>query len=452
VAGAEWIDAGRHGDTTSGIGSRVVAMRRREEVLPPEALRRVRDVGHADIVVGIPSCNNAATIGHVVRAVHAGLTKYFPGLRCTVLNSDGGSRDETREVVRSTRLGDADLLLLSHPLFPIHRLTVPYDGIPGKGSAFRCIFRAAELLGARACAVVDSDLRSITPEWMQLLIAPILEHGLDYVAPYYLRHKYDGTITNAFVYPLTRSLYGVRVRQPIGGDFGISARLASHYLTREVWESDVARYGIDVWMTTTAICERFTVSQAFLGAKIHDAKDPGADLASMLVQVLGTMFTLMETYEDVWVPLEGSSEVPLVGFRFDVGLEPIAVDRERMIRHFRGGMTDLKAIWEMVVNPSDLAELEKLASVEAREFRISPDIWARVVYDLACAFHHRVMDRDHLLRSSLPLYIGWVASFVEETRDSTAADVEARLERLCLAFESQKRYLIRRWFAGTAAA
>ena len=57
---------------------------------------------------------------------------------------------------------------------PIERLTLAYEGIPGKGSAFRCIFRVAELLGARACAVVDSDLRSITPEWMQLLLAPRL--------------------------------------------------------------------------------------------------------------------------------------------------------------------------------------------------------------------------------------------------------------------------------------
>jgi len=114
-------------------------MTRREEVLPAEALRRVGEVGQADIIVGIPSYNNASTIGHVVRAAQAGLAKYFPGLRCTVLNSDGGSNDGTRDAVRGAGLGDADLLLVSHPVFPIHRLTVPYDGIPGKGSAFSIV-------------------------------------------------------------------------------------------------------------------------------------------------------------------------------------------------------------------------------------------------------------------------------------------------------------------------
>src|SRR6185503_15400345 len=147
-------------------------------------------------------------------------------------------------------------------------------------------------LGARACAVVDADLRSITPEWVQLLIGPILEQDYDYVAPFYLRHKYDGTITNNIVYPLTRALYGQRVRQPIGGDFGISGRLAAHYLTKDVWHTDVARFGIDIWMTTTAIAERYRICQSFLGAKIHDAKDPGSDLSAMLTQVVGAVFNL----------------------------------------------------------------------------------------------------------------------------------------------------------------
>jgi glucosylglycerate synthase len=426
-------------------------VRYREESLPPEAARLVGEIGHADILVGIPSFNNARTIGHVLGAVQAGLTKYFRPWRSIVLNSDGSSRDGTSDVVRSAGLGDAELLLISHPLFPIHRLTVPYDGIPGKGSAFRCIFRAAELLGARACAVVDADLRSITPEWMQLLIQPVLEGRVDYVAPYYLRHKYDGTITNSIVYPLTRALYGQRVRQPIGGDFGLSGRLAARYLTKPVWESDVARYGIDIWMTTTAICEGFTVAQSFLGAKIHDAKDPGADLSDMLVQVVGTVFTLMETYERVWAARTGSSDVPLFGFKFDVGLEPIAVDRERMTNRFRNGVRNLREVWEMAIDASDLAELDKLAAAEPSRFRFENELWVRVIYDMACAFHHRRLDRDHLVRSSLPLYMGWVASYIGQVSESTAAEVDAAIEHLCLAFESQKEHLLRRWFTGARA-
>src|SRR5690606_14773231 len=143
---------------------------------------------------------------------------------------------------------DYKTILVRHPLHPIHRISTPYHGIPGKGSAFRTIFRVAEELQVRACAVLDSDLRSITPEWIELLIRPVLLGDFDYVSPFCLRHKLDGTLTNSIVHPVTRALYGKRIRQPIGGDFGFSGELASFYLTRGVWNPGVARFGIDIWM------------------------------------------------------------------------------------------------------------------------------------------------------------------------------------------------------------
>ena len=61
----------------------------------------------------------------------------------------------------------------------------------------------------------------------------------------YGRHKFDGTITNGIVYPLRRPLYGNRVRQPIAGDFGFSGNLAKFYLTKDIGDTDVGRFGID---------------------------------------------------------------------------------------------------------------------------------------------------------------------------------------------------------------
>ena len=233
----------------------------------------------ADIVVGIPSFRNAATIGHVTEAAAEGLRRNFPNMRAVIVNADGGSEDGTRDRVRASADG-----------VPI--VTGRYQGQSGKGSAFRAIFEAVTLLGARACAVVDSDLRSITPEWIARLVGPIVRGEADYVTPLYARHKHDGTITNTIAYPLTRALYGARVRQPIGGEFGFGADLARVYLAEPVWESDVAKFGIDIFMTTTALARGVRVAQAFLGAKIHDPKDPGADLGPMFTQVVGTLLTL----------------------------------------------------------------------------------------------------------------------------------------------------------------
>lgn len=425
-----------------------------EPVIPQDGLRQLEELGAADIVVGIPSYNNARTIGHVVRAAQAGLAKYFPQFSALIVNSDGGSKDQTREVVMSARVEDSHLLMLSTPQSPVNRLSLAYHGIPGKGSAFRLIFQIAQKAGARACAVVDSDLRSITPEWIDLLVRPVLYAGYDFVAPYYHRHKYDGTITNSIVYPMTRALYGQRVRQPIGGDFGVSRALLKRYLARSDWETDVARYGIDIWMTTIALAERFRVCQSFLGAKLHDAKDPGADLSAMLHQVVGSIFLLMHEFEDVWQAREGSAPVDLFGFRFDVGLDPIAVNVERMLSQFARGTEDLAGIWSLALDAARIATLKGLAAgarANSSAFRFPDELWTGIIYDFARAHRDHPPERAHLLRSLTPLYLGRVASFVLETGPMVASEVEERIEALCTCFEEGKPRLVEAWNGRPAA-
>ena len=402
-------------------------------------------IKEVDILVGIPSYNNSRTIGHVVRAVMAGLAKYFPKAKTVLVNSDGGSTDGTQEEVKKVGIEDFKMILTSHPVHPIHKIVTPYHGIPGKGSAFRTIFEAAKLLNVKACAVVDSDLRSITPEWMELLLRPIYEEGFDYVAPLYGRHKFDGTITNSIVYPITRALYGKRIRQPIGGDFGFSGKLATFYLTKDVWETDVARFGIDIWMTTLAIAEGYKVCQSYLGAKIHDAKDPGGDLGPMFTQVVSSVFSLMGNYQHLWKEVRESQTVSTFGFHYEVGLEPVSVNVERMIRNFRLGVKDLMEIWRKALPSETALWLESIGRLSDESFSFPQDLWARIIYDFASAYHKGSVHREHLLKSMIPLYLGRVASFVMENQESTAGEVEAKIESLCRVFEEMKPYLIKRW-------
>jgi hypothetical protein len=418
-----------------------------QNFLPSELLARLEEIGEAEIVVGIPSYNNAHTIGQVVRGVSAGLAKYFPERKALIVNSDGGSKDGTREAVLGAEMDTDSLLLVSHTVHPIQRISTPYHGVPGKGSAFRTIFALAQRCQAKACVVVDADVRSITPQWIELLAKPVLERDFDFIAPYYLRHKYDGTITNGIIYPMTRALFGKRVRQPIGGDFGVSGRLAARYLEKEVWETDVARFGVDIWMTVTAIAEGFRVGQSYLGAKLHDAKDPGADLASMFREVVGSVFGLMETYQPVWQTVHASEAVPMFGFPFGVGVEPISVNVERMIKAYCQGVSDLREIYQGFLVPHTLAVLDECARQPHESFQVPDELWVHVIYEFAAAWEHHALDREHLLQSLVPLYLGRTASFVMEVRESTATEVEERIEKLCNVFEAEKPYLLERWTA-----
>ncbi len=402
-------------------------------------------IGSADVLVGIPSYNNARTIGHVVRAVQAGLAKYFPDHKAVLVDSDGGSTDGTPQIVQDTIIEDFQSILLHHRVTPAFKMSIPYHGLPGKGSAFRTVFELAVALKVKACAVVDADLRSITPEWIELLLKPVLEEGFDYVSPLYSRHKFDGTITNSIIYPLTRALYGKRIRQPIGGDFGFSGELAEHYLTKDVWQTDVARYGIDIWMTTEAIANSCKIAQAFLGAKIHDPKDPGADLSAMLYQVVGSTFELMENYHAVWEEVRDSEAVPIFGFQYEVGLEQVAVDVGRMLSRFREGVRNLKEIWAAVIGSGDAGELERISARSDADFRFSPGLWSRIVYDYALAYHKRKLPAEHLLKSLTPLYLGKTASFILDVRDRSQREAEEEVEKLCAEFEKNKEHLVNNW-------
>jgi glycosyltransferase involved in cell wall biosynthesis len=405
---------------------------------------KIADLKEVDILVGIPSFNSAKTIGHVVQAVEAGLSKYFPDRRSLLVNSDGGSSDGTTDAVRQANI-DFDSVLLDHRNSGFHKLVTPYHGIPGKGSAFRTVFEIARELKVKACAVVDSDLRSITPEWIELLIKPVLEEDYDYVSPYYMRHKYDGTITNTIVYPLTRALYGKRIRQPIGGDFGFSGKLASFYLDKDVWETDVARFGIDIWMTTTAVANGFKICQAFLGAKIHDAKDPGADLSAMLHQVVSSVFNLMEDYAAAWCSIRGSEPVSTFGFVYSVGLEPIHVNLDKMIEKFQMGVKELAPLYRSFLPEDVIIFLNDLAVRPRGTFAYPDTEWVRTIFHFALACHRKIMSQEHIIKSLTPFYLGKVASFIIETWHSTTDEVEGRLEQLCLSFEREKSYLIERW-------
>jgi len=398
--------------------------------LTDDMRKALRTQRRADLVVGIPSFRNAATIGHVTEAASEGLRRTFPEMRAVIVNADGGSNDGTSDRVRAAADG-------------VPTVAGRYQGESGKGSAFRAIFEAVTLLDAKACAVVDSDLRSITPEWIARLIGPIVRDEADYVTPLYARHKHDGTITNTIAYPLTRALYGARVRQPIGGEFGFGADLAKVYLAEPVWDTDVAKFGIDIFMTTTAIARGVRVAQAFLGAKIHDPKDPGADLGPMFTQVVGTLLALARKNADIWRTVKGSQEVPLIGEISPVEPEAVNASVRVLVEKFKAGAADQDATWAEILS-TGTRDIARTAAETGNASAIGGRFWARAVYEIVAAAKTRD-DTETLARALLPLYFGRVAALIGEVQGLDQAGAERVVEQQALIFEQTKPYLVERW-------
>ncbi len=405
--------------------------------LRDEARRKIEKISKADIVIGIPTYYSCGTIEFVIKMVAEGLRKYFPGKKSIIFISDGGSTDDTREVAM-----DVDITNFNQ-----EKIVTIYRGLPGKGSAIRAIFEASSFLGADAVALFDSDLKSIKPEWIKNVLEPVF-YGYDFVTPYYTRYKFDGTITNTIVYNLTRALFGANIRQPIGGDFGISRELIREYLRKDVWESDIAKFGIDIWLTVEAIVNKFRICQTRLGVKIHGEKDPAADLSGMFTQVVGTIFKLMIDNEDYWKEVKGSVDIPILGDVPEEEAKPFQINKKALLDYFRAGYKNFGSVWKNIIEVDDYKVVEELFRLSRRSPNrviLPVKTWAHIVYDYAIAFKKTDIQRFKLLGTLIPIYNLRVASMVNELKDIDDLDAEKYFEEQAKVFEEEKEYLLKKW-------
>ncbi len=402
--------------------------------LQDEVMDRCNLFGPADIMVGIPSYNNAETIAFVAEMAGKGLSKYFGDLTSVIVNADGGSIDGTEEAFMNASLPSN-----------ISSFSFPYQGLSGKGSAFRSIFELASMLKTKVCIFLDSDLKSVSAEWIKLLAEPVLEDEVDYITPLYTRHKYDGTITNNICYPLIRALYGKKVRQPIGGDFGCSTPLLEKFLQRNVWESDVARFGIDIFMTVSAINEGSRLGQVHVGTKVHDQKDPAAHLGPMFKEVVGTFFSLMKDYESCWREVNKIEPIRVLGkLKDSLPVENVEVRLSALIDKFRSGYHENQASWKKIFSSQVYQDLKQLALLPDDKFNFPMELWACSVYELAAYYNH-THEKEKVIEALIPIYFGRTGDFVLSTMDLSSTEAEKVVENQCLTFEGLKPYLLQRW-------
>ena len=150
-------------------------------------------VEQAELVVGLPSHNDAENIAHSTAEAAKGLVNHFGDKNAVVINCDSHSEDGTKEAFFQTPT-EIPKIYLSTPA-----------GMVGRGYNLRNLIARAVELKSEAVIVVNADLKSVTPLWIKNLGEPIFA-GFGFVAPLYVRHKYDGAMANGIVYPLTRAL------------------------------------------------------------------------------------------------------------------------------------------------------------------------------------------------------------------------------------------------------
>lgn len=74
--------------------------------------------------------------------------------------------------------------------------------------------------------------------------------------------------------------------------------------------------------------------------------------------------------------------------------------------------------------------------------------WAMVLYETAATFHHWKYNRTQLVNLVTPLYLGRVASFINQTLKMSTSEAEELVQEQAQVFEDYKDYLIQIWDEG----
>ncbi|MGB7729894.1 MAG: hypothetical protein WBL50_17825 [Candidatus Acidiferrum sp.] len=418
--------------------------------LADDLLRQLMSVGEVDLLVGISTHNAANPVRQAVQAIEQSYQQHFIRQRVVIVlmdgseDKDGDGSSEPAAVV--TGKGNVRVPGITS-LRTIHRVTASFSAPPLPGVALRTILAVADLLRARACAVVSSTSTNLSADSIAKLLGPVYREKFDFVAPLYTRHKYQGLLVRNLLYPMSRAVFGSGIREIFPSEWGFSGRLASHCLNQRVWQEEAIRARPEAWMAISAIGSDFSCCQAYLGEKTPPAIAAGTDIVEILRQTVGGLFWCLENEQDFWLDIDKSASVPTFGPTPELTSEATEMDRHRIFEMFRAGVSDLEPILSSILDPETHAEIKNMVALEEGKFRFRSDLWVRTLYDFAASYHHAVINRDHLVQALAPLYRGMTHSFLVEHADSSPSEIEAANEMLCSEFELQKSYLRERWKA-----
>lgn len=419
-----------------------------DTLLSDDLLRQLMAVGEVDLLVGISSYNNANTIVQCIETIETTFHQHFLRERAVIVDIDRGSKDGTPELVMNAASGqDRGGRGITY-LRTMHRVASQYDGGPSIGRAIQAIMASADLLHAKACAIISPATCTLSVEWLSNVLKPIYREGFDFIAPLYCRQQFDGLLNRSLLYPVTRAMFGRRMRELYTGEFGFSGRLATMCLEQDVWNESAIRYSPEIWVAIKAISGGLRCGQAFLGPRVPVVGGSAADLVEAIRHNVGSLFWCCEAKESFWMGVTGSEAVPTFGPEHQLTSEPVRVNRKRIFELFRTGVSELTPVLQSILVPETLTEVQSIAGLDEKRFQLGGELWARVLCEYMASYHHSVINRDHMIQALVPLYRGRMYSVLAQHQNSSPDAIEKDSEEFCLEFERHKPYLIERWRDG----
>jgi hypothetical protein len=303
-------------------------------------------------------------------------------------------------------------------------------------------YQLAEQNGARAVLMLGPESGSLDLSALHSLAYAVLATEAELAVSCYDLPLYAGLVNSAILYPLTRALFASPVRYPLAPDICLSLRMAERLAGAAHRFTAIGEGEAPLWPVNEAMVAGFTIDQFDVGPRLQH-QPTGPDLNIILPLLTGSLFSDIDAKAAFWQRFRPLPPVRNVVPMPRVPATGAAADIAPMLQAFGLAYANLQEIWSLVLPPSSLLGLKRLAATDGEAFRMPDNLWARIVYDFLLAYRLRTINRGHLLGALIPLYLAWVASHINLT--AASADTESHIEAVAAAFEAEKTYMVSRW-------
>jgi hypothetical protein len=311
---------------------------------------------------------------------------------------------------------------------------------PLTAADFVHVMNAAKENGSRGVLMLGPGADSLSTAALRELANAVSDSTFDLAVPHYSLPPSAGLVNSAILYPLSRALFGSRARFPLSIDLAFSFRMAERLAGTAQRFVNSAQSDAIIWPVSEAAVAGLSVDEIDVGTRIlPQPAEP--NINAILTLVTGSLFADIEAKAAFWqrprrLPPERRTPSPIHGIEGEVDVAP-------MVEAFRLAFSNLQEIWSLVLAPNSLLGLKRLSVVEPSAFRMTENLWARIVFDFLVAYRLRTLNRGHLLGALIPLYLAWVAGHLNVVKSGTSS--EAHVEAVAAAFESDKQYIVSRW-------
>ncbi|MDR1577521.1 MAG: hypothetical protein LBT86_04745 [Deltaproteobacteria bacterium] len=390
------------------------------------------NVTQADLVVGFLSKNDATTIERMAIKVSEGLIQDFPGLKTVLVLSDCHSEDNVVETFFQSPTESPKLAMVTPP-----------DRALETQGLFNLFF-LAERLQAKTIVVQNADTLTIKRTWLKRLIQPILDDIADFTNPLYSRNAIDSPVTNLMVYPMIRSLFGRRLRQPILTDWAFNERFLKTLLAYPDWPTCPGLMTPELLVKVLAITGGFRICQSIMTEGRHGLSNLSMDtphIIKMFQQLARGIFEAMARFKANWVKVTRSKPTSVIGTNLKQGLFPARYqfNFKELHTEILDLLKDTESQWRDVLGvANDLRQY--LLTTPLNDLDISAQKWGMFLFQ--CGGLYENLDssgQDKLVAAITPVFLARFLTFQKNTLGLSATQVESQVEIAAVNLEKLKK-------------